>query len=98
MDTYATPVASTAIALPPSLANHAFLSREALRPCPGQTVLDGVEAVTAAHLLHQSVVEPTTAKDWLGWCPGWLLSQVSTHNRLWGRRIIDVNGQGWLKS
>jgi hypothetical protein len=94
----APPVASPVITLPPTPADPAFLSREALRPCLGRTPLATMTAVKVARALHRGLVEPTAGQGWLSGCPGRLLSKFPARNCRRGRRIVDFNGRGRAKT
>ena len=91
-------MASLVIVPPPKPADCAFLSREALRPAPGRTLLATMVAVKVARGLHHDLVGPTDGQGWLGLCPGRLLSKTPHHYRRRGRRIVNVNGRGWAKN
>ena len=82
----------------PNPADHAFLSLEALRPRPGQTLLTKMPTVKVVRDLQNDHAEPTAGQGWLRWYPGQLLGKFPAKNCRRGQRIVDINGRGCAKS
>ena len=62
---------------PIQLYTRAVLSREALRPGLGRSLLANVMATKAAGLVHHGIVEPIKGRGRLHWCPRRLRHRMS---------------------